>query len=211
MFQRIPSSERKWKEVSSHNDVLFFLHLLDHRFNSIFNKNCIGRMSTAQVLAIATAQNCLGWSRTRFWPKLFLLSDFALYALAKLGALLVGTRKYLCGSLSWKMQNNHSVFAKVQLEVVFCWLERRRPLVLASPVWLWSRRFSGLLREEVTWFVQFVIFCNQQSYPLNSCFDIAGIDEIRDCANIFFIKNSFKVGRAGWAASRYCSQIYRYM
>lgn len=50
-------------------------------------------MSSAQVLALATAQNCLGWSRTRFWPKLYLLSDLALYALAELDAVLVGDRK----------------------------------------------------------------------------------------------------------------------
>ena len=50
-----------------------------------------GRMSSAQVLALATAQNTLGWSRTRFWTKSFQLSDLALCALAEHNALLVGT------------------------------------------------------------------------------------------------------------------------
>ena len=54
---------------------------------------CAGHMSTAQAMALATAHNYLGWSRTRFWPKLFRLSDLALYSLAELDAMLVGKRK----------------------------------------------------------------------------------------------------------------------
>lgn len=52
-------------------------------------------MSTSQALALATLHNVLGWSRTRFWPKLYLLSDLALYALAERNALLVGESKQL--------------------------------------------------------------------------------------------------------------------
>jgi hypothetical protein len=48
-------------------------------------------MSVVQGLALATGQNTLGWSRTRFYGKNFLLSDLCLCCIANWNARLVGT------------------------------------------------------------------------------------------------------------------------
>ena len=67
-----------------------FLNFYHHNFKKYNDYEILGRMSLAQVLALSTAQNTLGWSRTRFWTKSFQLSDLALCALAEPDALLVG-------------------------------------------------------------------------------------------------------------------------
>ncbi len=48
-------------------------------------------MSSSQIMALATVQTTLGWSRNRHWIKINQLSDFALWLLADHDALLVGT------------------------------------------------------------------------------------------------------------------------
>jgi hypothetical protein len=53
-------------------------------------------MNWTRILALCTLQNVLGWSRSRFYPKLFLLSDLIIHALAFFGARLVG-RKAVAG------------------------------------------------------------------------------------------------------------------
>ena len=49
-------------------------------------------MSYVQSLALCTAQNVLGWSRTRFYGKGFYLSDLCLCAIAYWGARFVGSK-----------------------------------------------------------------------------------------------------------------------
>jgi hypothetical protein len=81
--------------------------------------DCAGHMSKAQIAAISTAQNVLGWSRTRFWDKPFLLSDLALFALAELDALLVGESTLQALLLLFCLQNGLNCCLQVLSEGVY--------------------------------------------------------------------------------------------
>ena len=74
----------------------------------------IGKLNWTRILALCTLQNVLGWSRTRFYPKLYLLSDLVLHALAFFGAKLVG-RKAIAGGfvLIDRLRTNELLYGEV--------------------------------------------------------------------------------------------------
>ena len=72
------------------------------------------KLNWTRILALCTLQNVLGWSRTRFYPKLYLLSDLVLHALAFFGAKLVG-RKAIAGGfvLIDRLRTNELLYGEV--------------------------------------------------------------------------------------------------
>ena len=72
-------------------------------------------MRWSQIFALCTLQNVLGWSRDRFYPKHYLLSDLVLKALAYFRAQFVGTAAYAGGVVRISVAQANALLYKTPL------------------------------------------------------------------------------------------------